>query len=243
MFPLAGTNSYAAVAGDARALPALKMEAEGFTCVKKRVTDDMLYSDRRKKTQGGRMSFQTGAPLPDFQLPYTAYGQGGQNGRVNLSSDARIPSSIAKLPGFQHQTQTEVNFSGDMLRGNWEHTALSDAFFSRTNANKIQREITKEVYRRSGPKKYQIDDQDVDELKMIMRGMYLQYAKNSPFNVEGQIQELNQLVIDWAAPRIISEIEQYQYYLNDISHLPVPMEKPLSMSSAGTKSLPLRNMM
>jgi hypothetical protein len=78
---------------------------------------------------------------------------------------------------------------------------------------------------------------------MIMRGMYLQYAKNNPFNIEGQIEELNQLVIEWAAPRIISEIEQYQYYLNDISHLPIPLEKPISMSSAGTKSLPLRNMM
>jgi hypothetical protein len=78
---------------------------------------------------------------------------------------------------------------------------------------------------------------------MIMRGMYLQYAKNNPFNIEGQIQELNKLVIDWAVPRIISEIEQYQYYLNDISHLPIPLEKPLSMSSAGTKSLPFRKMM
>jgi hypothetical protein len=186
---------------------------------------------------------QTGAPLPDFQLPYTAYGQGGQNGRVNLSSETGTPNPLTKLPGFQHQTQTEVNFSGDMLRGNWEHTALSDAFFSRTNAQRIQKEITREVYRRSGPKKYQIDDQDVDELKMIMRGMYLQYAKNNPFNIEGQIKELNNMVIEWSAPRIISEIEQYQYYLNDISHLPIPLEKPISMSSAGTKSLPLRNMM
>ena len=191
------------------------------------------------------MSYQAGAPLPEFELPYTAYGVGGQNGRVNLAGDSRTGTfnSVAKLHGFQHPTQTEVNFSGDMLRGNWEHTALSDAYFSRTNAQQIQKEITKEVYRRSGPKHYQIDDQDVDELKMIMRAMYLQYAKNNPFNIEGQIKELNQLVIDWAVPRIISEIEQYQYYLNDISHLPVPLEKPLNMSSAGTKSLPFRNMM
>ena len=189
------------------------------------------------------MSQTAGARLPDFQLPYTNYGQGGQNGRVNLSSQTGTPDSLNKLQGFQHPTQTEVNFSGDMLRGNWEHTALSDAFFSRTNAQRIQKAITSEVYRRSGPKKFKIDDQDVDELKMIMRGMYLQYAKNNPFNIDGQIQDLNKLVIEWAAPRIISEIEQYQCYLNDISHLPIPLEKPLSMSSAGTKSLPFRNMM
>jgi hypothetical protein len=78
---------------------------------------------------------------------------------------------------------------------------------------------------------------------MIMRGMYLQYAKNNPFNIEGQINELNKLVIDWSVPRIISEIEQYQFYLKDISNLPIPLEKPLNMSSAGSKSLPFRNMM
>ena len=195
---------------------------------------------------------QAGAPLlPEFTLPYTRHGQGGQNGRVNLSNagassagaSTGTPNSLATLAGFQHPTQTEVNFSGDMLRGNWEHTPLSDAYFSRTNAQRIQKEITMEVYRRSGPKKYRIDDQDVDELKMIMRGMYLQYAKNNPFNINGQIQDLNKLVVEWAVPRIISEIDQYQYYLNDISHLPVPLEKPLNMSSAGTKSLPFRNMM
>ncbi len=185
-----------------------------------------------------------GAPIPDFQLPYTNYGYGGQNGRVNLNS---VPSaSGATVPdsaGFNYPKQTEVNFSGDMLRGNWDHTPLSDSFFTRKNVIIIQNEIKKEVYRVSGPKKYIIDDQDVDEIKMIMRAMYLQYAKNNPFNIQGQINELNDLVVKWSVPRILSEIEQYNYYLNDISHLPIPLEKPLNMSSAGTKSLPFKPMM
>ena len=182
-----------------------------------------------------------GAPIPDFQLPYTAYGYGGQNGRVNLnfqagSSGDPVPDSA----GFQYLTKTETSFAGDMLRGNWDHTALSDAFFTRTNADRIQAEIRKEVYRMSGPQKYVIDDQDVDELKMIMRAMYLQYSKNNTNNIQGQLQELNDLVIKWAVPRIMSEIEQYNYYLNDISHLPIPLEQPMSMSTAGTKSLPFQ---
>ena len=180
-------------------------------------------------------------PLPDFELPYTAHGLGGQNGRVNLSA----PSTGGSLPEapFSYPKETEVNFAGDMLRGNWDHTTLSDTFFTRTNTATIQHAIKKEVYRMSGPKKYIIDDQDVDELKMIMRAMYLQYAKNHPMNIEGQIQELNKLVVDWAAPRISSEISHYHYYLNDISHLPVPLEKPLNMSSAGTRSLPFQKQM
>ena len=190
------------------------------------------------------MSSTAGAPIPDFQLPYTAYGYGGQNGRVNFNlregaSGAPVPDSA----GFSYPKKTEKSFAGDMLRGNWDHTALSDAFFTRMNTNLIQAEIKKEIYRMSGPKKYVIDDQDVDELKMVMRAMYLQYAKNNEFNIEGQLNELNQLVIKWSAPRIMSEIEQYNYYINDISHLPVPLQQPINMSSAGTRSLPFQPQM
>ena len=190
------------------------------------------------------MSSSAGAPIPDFQLPYTAYGYSGQNGRVNLNpregaGGAPVPDSA----GFSYPKQTEMNFASDMLRGNWDQTALSDAFFTRKNVNVIQNEIKKEVYRISGPKKWVIDDQDVDEIKMIMRAMYLQYAKNNNFNIEGQMNELNQMVVKWSVPRIMSEIEQYNYYLNDISHLPIPIEQPMSMSSAGTKSLPFQPQM
>jgi hypothetical protein len=185
-----------------------------------------------------------GAPIPDFQLPYTNYGYGNQNGRVNLNAlpyagGASVPDSA----GFSYPTQSEVSFASDMLRGNWDHTALSDAFFTRSNLDTIQHGIRQEVYRMSGPKKYVIDNQDVDELKMIMRALYLQYSKNNKFNIEGQIKELNDLVVKWAAPRILSEIQAYNYYLNDISHLPIPLAQPMSMSSAGTKSLPFQPLM
>ena len=198
-----------------------------------------------------RMSSSAGAPIPDFQLPYTAYGYAGQNGRVNLNPVQNaggpvpngVPNGVPDSAGFSFPKQTEVNFASDMLRVNWDLTALSDAFFTRKNVDVIQNKIQKEVYRISGPKKWAIGPQDVDEIKMIMRAMYLQYGKNNQFNVEGQIEELNQLVIKWSIPRIMSEIEQYNYYLNDISHLPIPIQQPMSMSSAGTKSLPFQPQM
>jgi hypothetical protein len=149
-------------------------------------------------------------------------------------------ATVPDAAGFLYPTQTEENFAGDMLRGNHEHNPVADSFFTRKNFNTLQESIRKEVYRASGPKKYVIDNQDVDELKMIARSFYLQYSKNLPFNVEGQVQELNEMVIKWSAPRILSEIEAYQYYLNDISHLPVPLPQPMHMSSAGSKSLPFK---
>lgn len=185
-----------------------------------------------------------GAPQPDFKYPPNRYGYGGQNGRVNLNAQSSATgTTVPDSAGFSYPKKTEVNFAGDMLRGNWDHTVLSDTFFTRKNVDRIQEEIKKEIYRMSGPKKYVIDDQDVDELKMIMRAMYLQYARNDKFNIEGQMNELNNLVVKWSAPRIMSEIEQYNYYLNDISHLPIPLPQPMSMSSAGTRSLPFQPQM
>jgi hypothetical protein len=179
-----------------------------------------------------------GAPLPDFQLPYTQPPR-NQNGRVSFEetpSATGVPPSI----GFQHRTQTEQNFAGDALRGNWERTPLSDAFFTSENVRKLQQAMRRGVYEASGTKQYLIDDQSVDELTMIMRAMYLQYAKNSPYNLQGQLLELNRMVVDWSVPRILSEIDGHFHYLKDISTLPVPLAQPVHLSSAGTKSLPFK---
>jgi hypothetical protein len=128
-----------------------------------------------------------------------------------------------------------------MLLGNVERTPLSDRFFSRTNFDKLQEAIQTEVYKASGPKKYRIDKQDVDELKTIARAFYLQYAKHTPYNIEGQVKELNDMVVKWSVPRILSEVEAHFHYLKDISTLPVPLPQPIHLSSAGTRSLPFKN--
>ena len=162
---------------------------------------------------------------------------GGMNGRINLEA----PSSAgghAEVPGFSHRTKTEAVFATDALRGNWEVNALSRAFFSQENAKLIQNGIRKAVYDKSGPKKYVIDDQSIDELTIIMRTMYLQYAQNLPHDIAGQVLDLNEKVLNWSVPHILSAVDHYQYYLKDISHMPVPLARSVSLSSAGTKSLP-----
>ena len=169
-----------------------------------------------------------GAPIPDFELPYTSYGYGGQNGRVNLNA---LPSgggsTVPDSAGFSYPKQTEVSFSGDMLRGNWDHTPLSDAFFTRKNVDIIQKEIRKEVYRMSGPKQYVIDDQDVDELKMIMRAMYLQHSKNLEVNIPQQIQELNNFVLNYCITSVFNEAVAYLKYKEDASTMHRPMQHPI----------------
>ncbi len=164
----------------------------------------------------------------------------GQNGRVNFSRNyLSAGGDIAGVPGFQTQTQTEVDFKNDMLRGNWEATPVSEAFFSRENVELLQTAIRKEVFNRSQPKGYVIDRQSVDELKIIMRAIYYQYARNLPTDVPEQVADLNQKVVDWSAPHILSAVDHYFFYLNDISHMPVPLEHSKSLSSAGTRTLPM----
>jgi hypothetical protein len=177
--------------------------------------------------------------MSDPSLPYTNnYSVGDQNGRVNLLG-LYTGEKLDIIPGYTHETKVENDFESDMLRGNWETNALTTAFFSKGNIAILQNAIRKEVFNRSQPKGYVIDEQSVDELKIIMRAMYYQYARNLPVDIAAQVDDLNKKVIDWSVPHILSAVDHYYYYLNDISHMPVPMQMPQSMSSAGTKTIPL----
>ena len=71
-----------------------------------------------------------------------------------------------------------------------------------------------------------------------MRGIYYQYARNLEDKVKEQVSDLNKKVIDWSIPHVLSAVDHYYYYINDISHLPVPMQQPQNISRAGTRSLP-----
>lgn len=186
-------------------------------------------------------------PPAEFTLPLTSDGPAGQNGRVTFDWLSPIlnkaPDTLPGLPGFETVTKVQAGFQADMLRGNWEATPVSDAFFSLPNVERIQQLIRKGVYDKSQPKGYIIDDQSSDELKIIMRAIYYQYGKNMPKDTLVQVEDLNQKVINWCIPHILSAVDHYFYYIQDISHLPVPLQQPQSLSSAGTRSKPLKPFM
>ena len=180
---------------------------------------------------------------PDFELPLTnAYGMNGQNGRVVFTDRPSAGGPAPEnFPGYSYEKTAEKGFEADMIRGNWETNPVSSGFFSPENIKIIQNAIRREVFEKSQPKGYIIDDQSVDELKIIMRALYLQYGRNAPFDIQGQINDLNRKVLDWSVPHILSAVDHYHYYLNDISHMPVPLAREMNLSSAGTKSMPFNN--
>ena len=180
---------------------------------------------------------------PEFELPLTAPVVAGQNGRVNFT---QVPSAGSRGPpasaGFSYGQRGDPMAKDDLLRGNWEDTPVSSAFFSVQNMNMLQTEIVRQIKQKSGGA-WDIDPQDIDELKIIMRAMFYQYGKNLPSNIKGQVDELNSIVLGWSVPRIMSEIQHHIYYINDIDKLPVPMERPMLMTTACTKTLPFTHFM
>lgn len=146
------------------------------------------------------------------------------NGRVNI---VQPPS---KELVFQMAERIELknkptDYRG-ALTGTWEHNALETAFFSATNIQNIQDSIKNDIYNLS-KKRYVLPNQNIDNLKIIMRGMYLQYAQHLPEDVKTQVERLNKIVLDHVIPKLYNEAIGYEKYLRDQSTLAVPLPLPL----------------
>jgi hypothetical protein len=72
-----------------------------------------------------------------------------------------------------------------------------------------------------------IPPQNIDQLKIIMRSMYLQYAEHLPDGITTQVERLNKLVWDYAVPTVYNEAVGYVKYMQDQSSLVMPIDRPL----------------
>jgi len=156
-----------------------------------------------------------------------------QNGRVTQIDEKNFAPAymMAQLEGKDKNT----NYQDHAVVNIQAKTELSNSYFSSQNIQNIQNRIRYAVYNLSN-RKYTIGPQSEIDLKVIMRAYYLQYGKFLDSNIKEQIQELNDLVIQYTVPNIMSEVEQYNTYIYDIEHLPMPMARSLNVSSAGTKN-------
>lgn len=155
-----------------------------------------------------------------------------RNGRINIM-DTMFSKKINK-PTILSEDQS------NSISRNLEHSSLSRKFFSRDNINKIHKKIIIGVYDKSN-KKYLISKQDEKELLIIMRSYYLQYGKNLTTDIQGQVNTLNKMVIDWSIDEIIKNIDQYMIYKQTASILPMPLEHSQLPSQKGTKTLEIKS--
>ena len=144
------------------------------------------------------------------------------NGRIDIQSpDTKsLFNMYDKIPA--HQCTTYRN----PLEGQWDDSALSNAYFSKENIQIIQNGIRAGVYKQSN-NQYVVAPQDCDSLKIVMRSIYLQYSANLPGNVSGQIEALNQMVLNFCIQQVYSEAKGYIKYLSDASNMYVPIAHPI----------------
>ena len=158
------------------------------------------------------------------------------NGRVNISGPPKNQFQLFDNPGMNYNDVTSYR---DALTGNWTDNVLSKTFFSAQNITIIQNGIRAGVYKMSQGR-FNVGPQDVTNLKIIMRSIFLQYAANKPTHIKEQISALNTLVLNYCVPNVHSEAVAYLKYKNDVTMLAVPEPRPISDNNKGDRVLELK---
>lgn len=156
------------------------------------------------------------------------------NGRVNIMGP-NVDTQFAMADRIPMNKATSFR---DAMTGNWYDTALSLNFFSAANICILQNGIRAGVYKRSNGQ-YLIGEQNQDELKIVMRSIFLQNAQNLAQDIPMQIHKLNLLVLEYAINQVYGEAEGYIKYKRDASTLVVPLAHPV-MAVTNDKQLELK---
>ncbi len=155
-----------------------------------------------------------------------------QNGRViNLTG-----TEVKDFPMFTQNNNKKDNYKFEALKHIQTNSRLSLVFFSNDNLDRLQNMIRYNVWVKSD-KQFVIGKQSDIELELVMRAMYLQHARNLDCNIPEQVQELDDMVVNFCVPKIINEVIQYNGYLQQLEYLPIPEDRPTNMSSKGTRTL------
>lgn len=157
------------------------------------------------------------------------------NGRVDTLTNGNY-----KMYSLYETGNNKIKeFSTEAIQGIHTSTPLSDLFFSQQNIVALQEGIRYMVAKRSD-NEFIIGYQSEVELQVIMRAIYLNDAQHNPYDIVGQVKVLNTGVIDYCVPRILEEVRMFKYYKNDVSKLPMPLERGQFSSSKGTRVLESR---
>lgn len=174
------------------------------------------------------MTSQNFATIDNTQNNYGLLSEQQINGRVDL---------LSKFPEFNvrnfQTTQNNNNYKNEAIKFLGKNS-VSDLFFSALNINTLQDGLRYKIYQETNGK-FTIGKQSEQELKIIMRSIYLQYSTNDDGDCVAQVKKLNSLVLNWAVPEVLSNLLQYQTYRKDASTLPIPMEHPQLLTQKGSR--------
>jgi len=182
------------------------------------------WSDDKKTTDETWTPFENKSNIkPQTNVARLLEGQ-KQNGLVDIAI-LQDPDAMFRMHERVNIRNKPTEYS-EALHGTMEWNVLAQVYFSAENMQIIQNGLRANVYKLSGGK-INIPNQNVDNLKIIMRGIYMEYAEHYPKDIKGQVERLNQLVLDYAVPNLYSEAVGYFQYLVDQSTLPMPIDRPM----------------
>ena len=182
--------------------------------------------------------FETGS-LADFYTKTAIPNAPKHTGRLPLS-DMEEKLSVPSAPLYAPEPYMTSSRVAENIFYRHEETPLNTVFFSESNLNGLQQQIHDAVFGMSNGR-FNIDRQSDDDLKMIMRSYYLQYAENFPNRVAEELKGLNERVVSFCANRIMVEVEAYSYYRKDILDFPAPIANPIDVKIYGTRTGELKS--
>jgi len=139
---------------------------------------------------------------------------------------------------IQEHRKNYKNKAGIALKGIQSESELSKLFFSDVNIKRLQKLIRKEVYIRTN-KQFRLDvDQEVRDLFIVMRAVYIEHGRFLPGQIVRQVKRLNKKTVDELFPGMITEIRQYYGYLKEINKPLDPIPLPVNVNNAGRRTLP-----
>jgi hypothetical protein len=112
------------------------------------------------------------------------------------------------------------------IRGLLEQNAVNDIFFSDMNMKGLHESVRYGVHLKT---EKVIANQSQNELYTVMRSIMLQYAnfQVETDNIIDEIRRLNGKVILYCVDNISSNVLQHMEYINDLSRLPEPIDRPV----------------
>ena len=134
--------------------------------------------------------------------------------------------------GFRETQESTMSKTAGILE-----SPLTKAYFSRDNLDVVQRTLAGEVARLTG---FRIDRQDDTQMLIVMRGIFLDHAKNAPRDVAAEVRRLNAGVVSTLIDQVVSGITARLSYLRDASRMRTPIPRGSATSIKGlSTTLPL----
>ena len=154
--------------------------------------------------------------------------------------------NIIELPNAYFNDNVEANkFRNQIIRNQvriseCQQNILETTFFSDENFDLINKQLILSIYNNSN-KQFKIQEQKKESLLIVMRYIFIEYAKHLPTDYINQIRELNCKVVSTVVPLIMTEITQRVEYLDNIDKprqlLPLPINERSNPSLSSTSNI------